>query len=136
MTTVRISGNWRNVHNMEWAGAPEIDADGRIERSIPIPEEAFVAIERQIAKGGLEGTAVLPTGTRFDWFLDGPLPKRTAKTPSPPADPRPAIDRLRVLLPEIDKLSRGEFDGSERQGEIIRLLALVVAELLRPAAGG
>jgi len=71
MPTVRISGNWRNPNKKEWAGAPNLQPDGRIERSITIPEEAFQAIEREIARGGGEGLVYLKDGvTRFDWFVD------------------------------------------------------------------
>ena len=71
MATFRISGNWRNPNKKEWAGAPNIDTNGWIERSIKIPEEAFLAIEQEIAKGsGNEGTIYLKDGTRFDWFVD------------------------------------------------------------------
>jgi hypothetical protein len=71
MPTVRISGNWRNPNKKEWAGAPVLDANGKIERSNAIPEEAFQAIEKAIAKGGgNEGTVFLKDGTRFDWFVD------------------------------------------------------------------
>jgi hypothetical protein len=136
MATVRIAGNWRNIHKMEWAGAPSIDADGRIERSLPIPEEAYASIERQIAAGALEGIAVLPTGTRFDWFLDGKLPGKPARKPSPALNRERVLDCLRLFLPEIDQISRGELDGSERQGEIIRLLAFAAAEELRGCAEG
>lgn len=52
MASVRISGNWRNANKMEWGGAPEIDADGRIDRSLNLPEEALQAIEEEIARGG------------------------------------------------------------------------------------
>ena len=34
---------------------------------------------------------------------------------------------LRTLQPEIDRLAAGELDGSERQREIIRLLARIVS---------
>jgi hypothetical protein len=34
---------------------------------------------------------------------------------------------LRTLLPEIDRLARGEFDGSERERQIATLLARIVA---------
>jgi hypothetical protein len=70
MPTVRISGNWRNPSKKEWAGAPNIQPDGSIERSISIPEEAFQAIERDVAKGSVEGIVSLKDGTRFEWFLD------------------------------------------------------------------
>ena len=70
MPTVRISGNWRNPNKKEWAGAPNIDSQGRIDRSIKIPEEAFLAIEREIAKGSCEGIVQLKNGTRFDYFVD------------------------------------------------------------------
>lgn len=70
MATVRISGNWRNPARMDLAGTLAIDAVGKIERSVDIPEEAFVAIERDVAKGSLEGQTLLPNGTRFNWFVD------------------------------------------------------------------
>jgi hypothetical protein len=34
---------------------------------------------------------------------------------------------LRVLRPEIDRLAGGDFDASERQRQMVRLLAQVVA---------
>lgn len=34
---------------------------------------------------------------------------------------------LRPLLPEIDQLGGGHFDGSERQRQIIQLLARIVS---------
>ena len=70
MPTVRISGNWRNPNKKEWAGAPKLDTEGRIERSIKIPEEAFQAIEKEIAKGSSEGIVFLKDGVRFDYFVD------------------------------------------------------------------
>lgn len=70
MATVRISGNWRSVHKMEWAGAPNVDKQGRIERTLTIPEAAYEAIEKALAKGGPEGDVYLEDGTRFHWFLD------------------------------------------------------------------
>lgn len=37
---------------------------------------------------------------------------------------------LRILLPEIQKLADGEFDGSSRQRDLVQLLArLAVAEM-------
>jgi hypothetical protein len=70
MATVRISGNWRNLNQKEWAGAPKINKKGRIKRSLNIPEEAYQALERDIAKGNIEGTVYLKDGSRFDWFVD------------------------------------------------------------------
>jgi hypothetical protein len=70
MATVRISGNWRNPNKKEWAGAPAVDDSGRIERSLKLPEAAYQAIEREIAKGGTEGIVQMPDGTRLEWFLD------------------------------------------------------------------
>jgi hypothetical protein len=70
MATIRISGNWRNPNKKEWAGAPQVDDNGRIARSIKIPEEAYQAMERELAKGGIEGIVQLPDGTRLEWFLD------------------------------------------------------------------
>jgi hypothetical protein len=34
---------------------------------------------------------------------------------------------LRALLPEIERLAAGEFDGSERERQIVQLLARIVA---------
>jgi hypothetical protein len=70
MASVRISGNWRNPNKMEWGGSPPIDQDGRIERSIKIPEPVYEAIESAIAKGQVEGMINLQDGTRFQWLLD------------------------------------------------------------------
>jgi hypothetical protein len=70
MPTVRISSNWRNPSKMAWAGAPTLNANGTIERAIDIPEEAFQAIEREIAKGAKEGTVILTNQARFDYFVD------------------------------------------------------------------
>jgi hypothetical protein len=70
MATVRIDGNWRVLHKMEWAGAPAIDREGHIERSIDIPEAAYQKIEEAIAEGNIEGTIYLEGNVRFHWFLD------------------------------------------------------------------
>ena len=70
MATVRINGNWRNPNKMEWGGAPEIDEHGRIDRSLDLPEEALQAIEKEIARGGSEGTIYLKDGARVNWLLD------------------------------------------------------------------
>jgi hypothetical protein len=34
---------------------------------------------------------------------------------------------LRALRPEIDRLAAGEFDGSDRQGQLVAVLARIVA---------
>ncbi|OAI47940.1 hypothetical protein AYO44_08375 [Planctomycetaceae bacterium SCGC AG-212-F19] len=70
MPTVRINGNIRTLQKMEWAGKLTLSADGKIERLATVPEEALAAIERQIAKGAIEGSVVLPNGKRFDYFVD------------------------------------------------------------------
>jgi hypothetical protein len=70
MATIRISGNWGHPARKEWFGAPEVDPEGHIERSIAIPEEAFQAIERHLQKGAYEGVIALEDGTQFQWFLD------------------------------------------------------------------
>jgi hypothetical protein len=70
MATVRISGNWRNPNQVEWAGAPAIDRRNHIERSIDIPEAAYQAIEKAIAEGHIEGAVVLDGGVSFQFFLD------------------------------------------------------------------
>jgi hypothetical protein len=49
---------------------PSVSPEGRIERSIKLPEEVYVALERAIAKGDTEGTLYLTKETRVDWFLD------------------------------------------------------------------
>ena len=70
MATIRISGNWRNPNKKELAGTATVDAGGRIERSLPLPLEAYEALEREIAKGGNAGLVQLPDGRRLEWFLD------------------------------------------------------------------
>lgn len=70
MPSVRISGNWQNVNRMDWAGAPNVDKAGHIQRSIDIPEEAFVAIEEALKGGVNEGDVFIKDGSRFHWFLD------------------------------------------------------------------
>ena len=71
MPTVRISGNRpNNIHKMEWLGAPALDKQGHLERTLEIPEEAYEHIERGIAKGFIEGIFSLKNGLRFEWFLD------------------------------------------------------------------
>jgi hypothetical protein len=70
MATVRISGNWRNPNKMEWGGAPEIDENGEIERSIKLPAGVYEAIEGAIARGDIEGTIILQGGSRVQWQLD------------------------------------------------------------------
>lgn len=70
MPSVRITGNARNPNKMEWLGAPSLDADGRIQRSLKLPEPIYEAIERGIAKGEVEGTINLQDGTRYQWFAD------------------------------------------------------------------
>ena len=70
MATVRISGNWRNPNKMEWGGAPEIDENGEIERTIKLPAGVYEAIEGAIAKGEIEGMVVLADNTRVQWQLD------------------------------------------------------------------
>jgi hypothetical protein len=70
MPTVRISGNLHNLQKIEWAGAPKLGGDGKIERAIAIPEEVYLAIEEHIARGLGEGSVVLPDGRRFEYFVD------------------------------------------------------------------
>ncbi len=71
MATVRISGTTRrNIHKSEWLGAPRIDPDGRLERSIDLPEATYQRIEEGINQGYTEGMLFLDDGRRVDWFLD------------------------------------------------------------------
>lgn len=70
MPSVRISGNWQNVNRMDWAGVANVDKDGHIERSVAIPEEAYVALEQAITSGSKEGDVYIKNGARFHWFLD------------------------------------------------------------------
>jgi hypothetical protein len=70
MPTVRITTDWGRRDQMEWAGAPAIDKEGRIERSLDIPEEAYQGIEGAIRKGYVEGNVYLKDKSRFSWFLD------------------------------------------------------------------
>lgn len=70
MATVRIATNWKHPDRMDWVGAPTIDQHRRLERRADIPEEINQQIERAIAQGSIEGSAYMPEGTRFQWFLD------------------------------------------------------------------
>jgi Protein of unknown function (DUF1572) len=94
MAIVRISGQWRTVNQLEWAGTPKIDSQGHIERSIEIPEEAYQAIEARIANGSKEGALYLQDGRRFDYFLDGPLPEK----PPPVGQQLSAADELTATV--------------------------------------
>jgi hypothetical protein len=68
--TVRLSGNVRLVTRTEWLGAPAVDSEGRIERSVDLPDEVYGQIERSIARGSIEGFVFLDGQRRVDWFLD------------------------------------------------------------------
>jgi hypothetical protein len=68
--TVRLNGNVRLVTRSEWLGAPTVDQDGRIERTVDLPAEVYDSIERSIAEGLIEGIVFLDTQRRVDWFLD------------------------------------------------------------------
>jgi len=70
MASVRITSNTRSPNKMEWLGAPELDAEGGIERSLAMPEEVYEAIERGLAKGETEGAVYLRDGTHYQWFAD------------------------------------------------------------------
>jgi len=70
MPNVRISTDWQHPGDMQWSGAPLVDADNHVERSLPIPEEAYQRIEAAIAGGHLEGDIFLKDRSRFHWFLD------------------------------------------------------------------
>lgn len=70
MATVRINSTWGHPNQMKWCGAPAIDHDNHIERSLPIPEIAYRRIEAAIGQGYPEGNVNLPDGSRFEWFLD------------------------------------------------------------------
>jgi hypothetical protein len=146
MTTVRISGNWRNPNKKEWAGAPDVDSNGHIARTIDIPEEAYQAIERALTTGNPEGTVYLADGTRFDWFLE--RDSEGESSAPPPTGEALEADRLqaiaardqlwaslRPLLPEIEHLAQGHFDNSDRQRQMIQLIARIVSNELRFRAG-
>jgi hypothetical protein len=70
MATVRISGNWRNINKIELAGNTALDKEGRLERSLDMPEECYQAVETALTKGENEGTVYLPNGSRVDYFVD------------------------------------------------------------------
>jgi hypothetical protein len=137
---VRINGSWGGPNGREWAGALAVGRDGHIERGIDLPEEAFQAIERALAGGGSEGTICLADGARFDWALQPDAPPRgPEKLDAEQLQVIAARDQLwaslRPLLPEIDRLAEGGFDGSDRQRQMAQLLARIVANELRFRAG-
>jgi len=70
MASVRITTDWGHAGQMEWAGAPDIDAENHVERTLDIPEEAYQRLETAVAGGHLEGDFFLKDGSRFHWFLD------------------------------------------------------------------
>jgi hypothetical protein len=71
MANVRISGTTRrNIHKMEWLGAPIIDQFNHIERALDLPEAVYQRIEEGIAKGCIEGIIAVDDGRRVEWFLD------------------------------------------------------------------
>jgi hypothetical protein len=70
MASVRISHNMRNPNKMDWAGAPELDDEGHIERTLNLPEALYESIEQAIAKGHVEGTVYLDQDTRVHWQAD------------------------------------------------------------------
>ena len=71
MPKVRITGNKpNNIHKTEWLGAPDLDAQGHLERSLAIPDDAYQRIEHAIANGATEGFVSLDSGLRYEWFLD------------------------------------------------------------------
>ena len=65
-----MSGNIRHVTRNEWIGAPPVDKEGHIERSAEMPEEVYLQIEQDIARGTGEGMIFLDNQRRLDWFLD------------------------------------------------------------------
>lgn len=70
MPTIRISSNKRNVNVMEWLGAPNVDKEGHIERSLDLPEEVYQGLEKAITSGAKEGDVYLKDGARVHWFFD------------------------------------------------------------------
>jgi hypothetical protein len=71
MPSVHIATNRGHMARMVVAGAPALDRQGRLERSIPLPEEAFQKIEAALAQGFQEGMLFLTDdGSRLDWYLD------------------------------------------------------------------
>jgi quercetin dioxygenase-like cupin family protein len=129
MRKVRITGNWRTATNLEYAGHPSVDANGHIERTIAMDEEAYLAIEKQIAQGHREGTIFLKDGRRFDYFYDSPptttpLPKEERSN----ASGFLAIDTTKLAWEErfsdhIGKaIYRKEFFSDPDTGMLVRLV--------------
>ena len=130
MATVRISGNLHSQHQTEWVGAPAVGPDGRIDRSVPLPNEAYEAIEAPDRRGSGGGRRRSRRRAKLQLVPGRPHPARR-RPDAAGGEPAQGFDRLHVLLPDIDRIARGELDGSERQTDVIRLLAYVVADLLR-----
>jgi hypothetical protein len=71
MATIRITGTTpKNIHKMQWLGAPAVDQLGHIERSLDLPETTYQRMEEGIGKGYIEGILNLDDGRRLEWFLD------------------------------------------------------------------
>lgn len=57
---ISISGNWRqNGPENEWAGSGTVDQRGAIECAAELGEEAYDAIEEQIADGETSGSVTV-----------------------------------------------------------------------------
>jgi nucleotide-binding universal stress UspA family protein len=107
VTTVRITGNARNPNREEWVGAPTVDQQGHIDRSVALPEEAFLAMERGIRRGGIEGVVQLSNGSHLNWFVDRPWgTSATVKTPKKPVPHAPGLFH-NILVP-VDLTDRHE----------------------------
>jgi len=116
MATVRITGNISNASREDWLGAPAVDANGHVARSIPLPEDAFLAIERGIHCGSIEGVVQLPSGAHLNWLVDRPWREAPA---APVARKTPEKSFRNIVVP---------VDLGDRHGRAVELSAQVVAE--------
>lgn len=98
MATVRISSDVGHPGKAEWRGAPRISASRKIDRTIPLPEEAFTKIEQGITDGCCEGIISLSDHSRVWWFLDGHVDPPGTRRPRTVAEEREAN---RVIAPAV-----------------------------------
>lgn len=74
--TITISGNWReDGPDNEWAGSGLVDHHGHVECSADLGDDAYEAIEDQIAEGDTSGSVTvhseeLGRDVTYNWEIE------------------------------------------------------------------